>query len=106
MSSLLEIAKEIIKENFEAGDCGLYNCRNIAGDEMETLYSDHVLTIDICYGWAYFEVFGLSDEEFKELKSFYNNIKLGQGCIGCEYTSWCPDVFTEVSHHCGLYKEE
>jgi hypothetical protein len=70
----LEIAKEVIKENYEDGDCGLYNCRNLAGDEMETLYSDPTLTIDICYGWAYFEVFGLSDEEFKELGSFYQGL--------------------------------
>lgn len=71
----LEIAKEVIKENYEDGDCGLYNCRNLAGDEMETLYSDPILTIDICYSWAYFEVFGLSDEEFKELGSFYTGLR-------------------------------
>jgi len=70
----LEIAKEVIKENYEGGDCGLYNCRNLAGDEMETIYSDPILTIDICYDWSYFEVFGLSDEEFKELGCFYKGL--------------------------------
>ena len=27
--------------------------------------------IDICYKHSYFEVFGLTDEEFKELKDYY-----------------------------------
>ena len=75
----LEIAKKVIEENFDDGDCGLYDSRNIVGDEMETLYSDPALTIDICYGWGYFEVFGLSDEEFSELKEFYNNIERYNG---------------------------
>lgn len=70
----LEIAKKIIEENFEDGDCGLYDSRNIVGDEMQTLYSDPALTTDICYGWGYFEVFGLTDEEFSELQKFYKAI--------------------------------
>ena len=70
----LEIAKKVIKENFNDGDCGLYDSRNIVGDEMETIYSDPALTIDICYGWGYFEVFGLSDEEFSELETFYKSL--------------------------------
>ena len=72
----LEKAKEIIKENYKYADCGIFNTRNIAGDSMETIYEewygdDDVLTIDICYGWSYFEVFGLSEEEFDELEEYY-----------------------------------
>ena len=70
----LDIAKEIIKEHYKEANCGLYDTRNIVGDWMTTIYEDNDLTIDICYGWAYFEVFGLSDEEFRELEIFYESL--------------------------------
>lgn len=73
--SNLEKAKTIIKENFEAGDCGLFNTRNIAGDNMTTIYKEGGLQIDICYYWSYFEVFGLSASEFYELINYYNHLK-------------------------------
>lgn len=69
--SKLEKAKEVIKEYAEAADCGIFNCRNTEGDPMGTIYEDSELTIDICYGWRYFEVFGLSDEEFQKLEEYY-----------------------------------
>ena len=72
--SKLEIAKEIIKERYNDADCGIYNSRNIAGDQMYTIYDDGELQIDICYYYAYFEVFGLSCEEFGELELFYNGL--------------------------------
>lgn len=70
----LEKAKEIIKENAYTFCCGIFNCRNIAGDEMDTLYEDENILIDVCYYWQYFEVFGLSKEEFKELENYYYNL--------------------------------
>ena len=70
----LEKAKEIIKEHYEQADCGLYDSRNIMGDPMVTIYDENGLTIDICYYYSYFEVFGLSDEEFEELEVFYNSL--------------------------------
>ena len=70
----LEIAKRIIKENIEDARCGIFDTRNIAGDTMETLYDSNGLTIDICYFWAYFEVFGLTEEEFDILERFYNSL--------------------------------
>lgn len=75
----LEIAKEIIKENFDKGDCGIFDSRNICGDFMENLYCHNGLQIDICYDWAYFEVFGLTDEEFLELEDFYKHIERYEG---------------------------
>lgn len=72
----LERAKEIIKEYFNNGDCGIYDSRNIVGDPMVNIYDDGNLTIDICYSYSYFEVFGLSDDEFVELEKYYN--KLGE----------------------------
>lgn len=74
--SKLDKAKEIVRQNYSYGNCGIYSTRNVAGDEMTNIYrDDDGLQIDICYGWGYFEVFGLSDSEFKELARFYNRIK-------------------------------
>ena len=70
----LEKAKEIIKEWYRFARCGIYDTRNIAGDIMDTLYEDEGLTIDICHYYSYFEVFGLGDEEFEELKEYYNSL--------------------------------
>ena len=71
----LEKAREIIKTFYKYAECGIFNTRNIVGDRMENLYDDGELVIDICRGWAYFEVFGLNGDEFHELKEFYGELK-------------------------------
>ena len=70
-----EMAKKIIKENFEDGCCGIFDCRNQVGDPMTTIYYEDGLCIDICYYWSYFEVFGLNAKEFDELVKFYNELR-------------------------------
>ena len=70
----LEKAKKIIRENFSQAECGIYNTHNVAGDLMGTIYEENELRIDICVYYGYFEVFGLTDEEFEELKRFYNSL--------------------------------
>ena len=70
----LEKAKEIIEIFYHDAECGLFDTRNIAGDLMENLYDDGELVIDICRGWMYFEVFGLSNTEFSELLEFYTEL--------------------------------
>lgn len=72
--SNLEKAKEIIKENYRDAQCGLFNTRNVAGDYMENIYDKAGLIIDICYEYMYFEVFGLSDDEFVELLKYYQSL--------------------------------
>lgn len=67
----LEKAKDVIKKNFESFSCGIFDCRNVVGDAMMTLYVDDDIKIDVCPGWSYFEVFGLTNDEFSELKDFY-----------------------------------
>ena len=74
--SKLEIAKDIIHKNLNEGDCGIFNTVNLAGDTMTTIYNEDGLTIDICYEWRYFEVFGLNDEEFEKLKEYYNGLTI------------------------------
>lgn len=76
--SNLEQAKEIVKAYYKNANCGIFNSRNIIGDMMETIYQSKDLTIDICFHWAYFEVFGLNETEFKELKRYYDSLKLAE----------------------------
>ena len=75
MIDKLMIAKNVIKVYFKAGDCGIFNTRNLVGDDMTILYCDYGLQIDICYFWSYFEVFGLTDDEFEELKKYYEELE-------------------------------
>lgn len=44
-----------------------FNTRNIVGDEMETIYSEDGIVVDICYHWYYLEIFGLTKEEYRGL---------------------------------------
>ena len=41
---------------------------------MGIIYDKNGLRIDICMPYSYLEVFGLTDEEFEELKRFYNSL--------------------------------
>jgi len=72
----LELAKQIIKENKSRADCGIFNTVNIVGDPMSSLYDDGELQVDICEYYGYFEVFGLSEEEFAELEKFYDECEV------------------------------
>lgn len=67
----LEIAKKIIAKNIDYARCGIFDTRNMVGDTMNNIYDSEDLTIDICYGWMYFEVFGLTNNEFAELEKYY-----------------------------------
>ena len=73
--SNLEKAKAIIKENWENADCGIFDCYNWTGDPMEKLYEDDELLIDICWRYSYFEVFGLSKDEFEKLEEYYHELR-------------------------------
>ena len=73
--TMLSIAKRVIKEHIESAMCGIFNTRNCAGDEMVTIYDEDDLTIDICYYYEYFEVFGLSRSDFDVLEDFYETLR-------------------------------
>lgn len=74
MTNNLEIAKRIIKKHFNEAHSGIFNCRNFFGDPVGTLYDKDGLKIDICHYYGYFEVFGLSNDEFNELEKYYENL--------------------------------
>lgn len=67
----LEKVKDIIKRHYNRGDCGIFNRRNLVNDPMSTIFKGEYFTVDLCEYWAYFEVFGTSSDEFKELENFY-----------------------------------
>lgn len=71
----LKIAMAVIEKNIKDGDCGLFFTRNFVGDPMTLLYDDGELYIGICYKYSYFEVFGLSDEDFDILAKYYRFIR-------------------------------
>lgn len=72
--TVLEKVKEVIREYYEYADCGIFNTKNIVGDTMTTVYEEMGVVVDVCYGYAYFEVFGLNDEEFEELENYYDSL--------------------------------
>lgn len=74
MTKAVEKVKEVIKNNAKHAMFGIFDCSNIAGDLMETIYDDGEVRIDLCRNWGYFEVFGLADEEFSEVESFYEDL--------------------------------
>ena len=71
----LEIAERIIKDKIMYGRCGIFDTENTVGDPMVNLYNNDGLRIDICYYWEYFEVFGLSEEDFRKLYRYYERIR-------------------------------
>lgn len=77
MTKEVEKVKEVIKNNIEDALYGIFDCRNVVGDPMETIYDEDGVKIDICRNWEYFEVFGLTNEEFAEIESFYEDLISG-----------------------------
>lgn len=71
---ILNKVKAVVKANYENADCGLFFTRNTVGDPMTFLCGIEDVCIEICYGWAYFEVFNLNEDEQEELMKFYNNL--------------------------------
>lgn len=69
-----EKVKKIIKSYYHFCKYGLFNSRNILGDTMETIFEGRFFTIDVCYYYGYFEVFGTTDDEFKELLDLYYSL--------------------------------
>ena len=64
-----EKVKKIIETAYVDG--GIFNTRNVVGDEIETIFEGKFFTVDICDYYGYFEVFGMTNEEFDELRKFY-----------------------------------
>ncbi len=70
--------KELIKQNYKSAHCGFFegwdHLDAPIGDQYETIYSGEYFTLDICGYYFYFELFGATDEEFKELDKYYESL--------------------------------
>ena len=74
MTKAIEKVKEVIENNIEDALYGIFDCRNTVGDQMETIYDEAGVRIELCRKREYFEVFGLTNEEFSEVESFYEDL--------------------------------
>ena len=74
--SEFEEVKKVIREHFYKAPCGLFFCRNTANDTMTNIYDKNGIQIDICYNWAYFEVFGLDLVQQVALKKYYDSLEI------------------------------
>ena len=72
--SRIDKIKNVIRDRYSDAMCGLFFTPNWAGDPMSTIWEEDGVTIDICYEYEYFEVFGLTEEEENELLEFYNSL--------------------------------
>lgn len=70
----IDKVKNVIRNHYSDAECGLFFTMNWAGDPMSTIWEEDGVTIDICYEYQYFEVFGLTEEEENELLAFYNSL--------------------------------
>lgn len=71
----MEKIKEIIDEYYEDANWGLFFTRNLVGDTMVTVYKDETVQIDVCFDYAYFEVFGLTKEQQEWLEEYYDSLE-------------------------------
>jgi len=67
----LDIAKEIIAKYADKARFGIFNTRNTVKDKMTVIYSTPSFKVMLCEKHKYFEVFGLSEEDFIKLRHFY-----------------------------------
>lgn len=72
MKTRVEKLAEFLNEQFPHISGGLFDCRNTAGDEMNTVYNQDGIQVDFCEYYDYLEIFGLNEEEWKILHSIYS----------------------------------
>jgi len=69
MTERVQHLVEFFKENRQyVPGCGIFDCRNIVGDPMTTIYDEPAdgVVVDACYEYGYIEIFGLTDDEFAD----------------------------------------
>ena len=64
-------AMGVILANVDKARHGIFFTRNVVGDRMQNIYKDDEIAIDICEDWEYFEVFGLTEDEQRDIEKFY-----------------------------------
>lgn len=66
--------KEVIDKYYKRAECGIFNTHGMFNDEMFTVYDEDGVIVDVCFAYEYFEVFGLTEEEFKEVEDYYESL--------------------------------
>lgn len=73
--SRVEEVKKVISNHIGSADYGLFFTRNVFGDNMTTVFHSDGVTVDICFPWRCFEVFGLNREERQEVMKHYEKLQ-------------------------------
>ena len=71
----LKEVKELIKKRYGDADGGMFFTRNIVGDTMKTIFKGEYFTLDMCYYWGYYELFGCTEDEEKEVTEYYEGLE-------------------------------
>ena len=71
----LKEVKKLIKKHYGSADGGMFFTRNIAGDTMETIYKGMFFTLDVCWYWGYYELFGCTEDEEEEVAIYYDSLE-------------------------------
>lgn len=66
--------KNIISEYIKYAYCGIFDSRNIACDPMSNIFRGKYFTVNLCFYYSYFEVFGTTEKEFQRLRKFYGEL--------------------------------
>jgi len=72
MNRLDNLKKMLVEKELEGKQ--VFNTRNILGDPMTNVYNEDEIQVDVCYRYDYVEIFGLTDDEWKEIteKSWFS----------------------------------
>lgn len=73
--TLLEEIKAVLLANIADAPFGIYNDYQPIGDDAYRLFKRGGVIVNIHYAYEYFEVLGLSDDAFDEIKKYYDKIR-------------------------------
>lgn len=96
----LDTIKDLIIINLHYGNYGIFATPNLVGDPMEVLYDKDGVKLLISNEYKYFEVFGLTEEEFHDLAQYYygavdtfRNLMIGDKPIRKLNGYVCPNCY-------------
>ncbi len=67
MAERVKRIKDFLNDVFEGRQPQIFTTKNIVGDFLVPIYEEDEVEIEYCPKWNYVEIFGLSEEEEKEL---------------------------------------
>lgn len=74
--TLLEEIKVVLRANINDAPCGIYGEKRSLHKSVCRLFEGGGVVIDVCLSPGCFEVLGLSDELFDEVRKYYNEIRM------------------------------